>query len=159
MLGTIKDGAELSPETAVVYANACGKQLEEQFDLTLDPDDSASLVDIDEFVLTVMRTETDRESEQTGYVPVSAMIALGCLAGRIMSHAAKRELQLETRWIQDTAISGTGVALAISKGDEQLAVVNPIGKAIKLFQSGAGDSIAFLYQSIRGVAVGNTPGS
>ncbi|MCA9123199.1 MAG: hypothetical protein H6822_12740 [Planctomycetaceae bacterium] len=157
-LAKFHDRAGLTSVAMADIADAAQSLLRDEFSIEIDRSNESSLDVLDEFVLNTLRTEPDSSAHQHGYVPTSAMIGIGALAGEIMRACLVALPEIEINWIlPDRPISRFGIALevtrSVSKGlifkavqREQVAIINPLGKTVKLFESGVGDSLACMFR-------------
>lgn len=150
-MAEVQNGPEFSAASAQHYAKVGRKLLDEHFGVHIDADDADALEQIDDVVLSRLRPIDDRERSYDVYVPRAALIAVGTLAGEVMRYWFEQDHDMGTSWVS-ADISSTGVALQISPDEDGDGVtVNPVGKALKLYESGESDSIAFMYESTEAI--------
>jgi hypothetical protein len=150
-----------TPESAPEFADLGAALLARHFDVRIDRTDTGTLAGLDEIVLDELRPIRAHDERYEGYVPREALLAVGALAGEVMRHGLEREsyahdgsdgatrgVSVTVDWGVDEEISSTGVVLRITTADADGALtVNPVGKTFKLYRSGAGDSLAGLYET------------
>ncbi|MFY4812100.1 hypothetical protein ACOJIV_05220 [Haloarcula sp. AONF1] len=144
----LQTGPPFGPDSVPHYAEVGQELLVDHLDVVVDSVDTAALERLDDVVLSQLRTVPETSS-QDGYTPQEALLLVGALAGEVMARMLESEYPVETEWSAGDEISSTGVVLTV-RGTETgaEASVNPVGKALKLFDSGNEDSIAFMYQTV-----------
>jgi hypothetical protein len=138
----VETGPAFGSDSAPHYAEVCREFLALYFGLEIDTDDTQSLAQLDEFVLSKLRTVEDQRTQE-GYTPREALLLVGALAGETMRRAFERDHAVETDWVTDEDI-GVGLVVQTENGS---ATLNPVGKALKRFESGAADSFEDLHQT------------
>ena len=103
------------------------------------------LEQLDDLILRSLRTVEDPEADQPGYVPDVALELVGLLAGHMMIEAAAQDGDLGAEWVDPGRdMPGRKLAVKLERGSKW-SLLNPLGKALKVFQNGSGDSLRFMY--------------
>ncbi len=127
---------ELSPNRATLIADLVLLVLKENIDPRLDMDQPDLIKRLDSLILAMAG-----DSSATGYVPLQAIMALGCLAGECMRRRWTHVGDVDVHWIDTNQETSTEpIALEIRAGDKK-TIVNPIGKARKHYLNGGEDSL------------------
>jgi len=155
-LARIQEGSELTPETAQQHAGWSLGLMRDH--LGVDPIGEGipdSLRKLDEQVIAELSPATEaaepdgEDGESEHYVPYSALIGVGCLAGEFMA-SGFRDLGAEAEWIASEQHNGA-VALRVTKresADEgQYLEINPIGEALKAYEQHEGAGLAGLFHT------------
>ena len=149
----VQEGENLNASSATQLGQQCAVLLQEHLGVACDPMSADALVSIDDVVLGTLRDEPDSFSEQDGYVPTSALIALGCLAGNTIAHLIEDEIGLTGSWSEQGGdMSRVGLVLEMKLRGDSIGATNPIGKVMKLFEVGKDQSVAHLYASLKFMA-------
>lgn len=140
-------GTPVGPIMAEATAEKTAALIQESWGESLSIENT-QLSELDDFILHKLRSVEDTSADQPGYVPEHALVGMGCLAGEIMLREARQNPQVKSAFwkIPDTPISRFGLAVEITFNDGGSAMINPIGKAFKVFENGDGDSLELLYR-------------
>jgi hypothetical protein len=134
----------MTPEIVSELASQAKELVERVFQITL-VSGADGLSQLDELILGSLRTVEDREADQPGFAPDVALDVVGILAGQIMIDATNQSGDIRAQWVDPGAdMPGRGVAIRFARGDAW-TLMNPLGKALKEFRNGSGDSLRFLY--------------
>jgi hypothetical protein len=107
---------------------------------------------IDNFFLSILRTERDATRPDNGNLPLSAVLGMGCVAGQFMSELLKLLLKVDCKWVdhgEDILLDiGVFEKKGFFGGQERrtLLCANPIQKAVKLFKNGSEDSLDSMFR-------------
>ena len=117
--------------------------------------DTVQLSQIDDLILDKLRTVSDRSAGQSGYVPERALVGLGCLAGEVILRDARTDARVESAFWKtpESGITRFGLVVEIKMRAGGTVVINPIGKAFKVFEYGDGESLEFLFRATMNVLV------
>lgn len=134
------------PKFAEEFAAATAKLMTDFFAERISID-TAQLSQIDDLILKKLRSVEDVLADQPGYVPEVGLIGLGCLAGEIMLREVRSDNDVKTAFWKkpDESMTRFGLVVDIQSNSGGSIVINPIGKAFKVFQDGDGDSLEFMF--------------
>lgn len=150
----VQNGPAFGPDSAPEYARTGQDLLATHVDVAIEEATEAALERLDEVILNDLRPTDDRHASVDGYTPREALLLVGCLAGEVMRRAFERDLGADVRWGDGEGMSSTGVVLVVDAGDAETRV-NPVGKALKCFESGEADSLAFMYETSKRAVTGD----
>lgn len=119
--------------------------IQSAFGRSIDLRRAAQIASLDALVLEELRRGTPKGHPlpSDAFIPMSSLLLIGCLFGELLRVSGK----LKAAWKNNPKAPFT-LAMSIQSG--KAAVINPIGKAIKMFEKGEPESMKTFAESLLG---------